>query len=393
MKNNILTLFFVFFLTDFSNAQISNFNNLRSNTEDQLFGSPKPYSTPVNFTFVNNQNKAVKIYIEMYAIHQLNNLPNLDSILTEAKQNLSYFVDSFKNDAIARRVDYLAIPEIAPQFRINNNIPNGTNFTFKNKDLVELKVNSDTLRIKFYTLNNLDVFKKYTPNGLDKGEQNFPFVINIVVNNLADIKALPDTILANCIDIIRKDAKRYLTSSPFDQIANFSAAYDMKSVNSTPLGLNKIKRKNNYLGQKDQLELGANFGFRFLSGVPVPYAALGLLFHDRQFIYSLAYEYNSFYSKDNLNRMTISSNDFLSIGVSQALKNKNLNEFHIVPTFSFGKLIKRGGDWLPVDTYRFGMPAIQYGYLQFQPELYCGKYEGQSKSYVMPSIKFSIYNF
>ena len=226
MKNNILTLFFVFFLTVFSNAQLSNFNNLRSNTEDQLFGSPKPYTTPVNFTFVNNQNKAVKIYIEMYAIHQLNNLPNLDSILTEAKQNLSYFVDSFKNDAIARSIDYLVVPNMAPQFRINNNNPNATNFTFKNNELVELKVNSDTLRIKLHTTNLLDVFKKYTPEGLTIGQQNFPFVISIIVNNLADIQSLPDTLLANCIRRIRKDANHYLNEkAEANYFSKFNAIY------------------------------------------------------------------------------------------------------------------------------------------------------------------------
>ena len=97
MKNKLLTFVFVLIVSNVLNAQISNIRNTRFNTEEQLFGNPTLYSTPVNFTFVNNQNKAVKVSFEMYTIHQLNQLPNLDSILNQAKQYLSYFVDSFKN--------------------------------------------------------------------------------------------------------------------------------------------------------------------------------------------------------------------------------------------------------------------------------------------------------
>ena len=136
MKNKLLSFVFLLFITGFANAQSYESKSLRLNNDEQLFGSPKSYTTPVNFTFVNNQNKAVKIYIEMYAIHQLNNLPNLDSILNEAKKNLSSFADSFKNDAIARSIDYLVVSKMAPQFRINNNNPNATNFTFKNNESV-----------------------------------------------------------------------------------------------------------------------------------------------------------------------------------------------------------------------------------------------------------------
>lgn len=393
MKNNLLTLVIALLVSSILNAQSNEYKNVRLNTEEQLFGSPKPYTTPVNFTFFNNQNKAIKIYFEMYAIHQLNDLPNLDSILTEAKQNLSYFVDSFKNDAIARRVDYLVVPEMAPQFRINNNIPNSTDFTLKNRELVELKVNSDTLRIKLHTLNTLDVFKKFTPDGLNKGEQNFPFIINIIVNNLSDIKTLPDTILSNCINRIRKDVNHYINDkAEINYFSKFNGIYNMKDGSLTPLGSNKTIRTT-YLGQNNQLELGVNYGFRFLSGAPVTHFALGLRLRNRQNIYSLSYEFNGFYSKDNLNRMTINQNNFLSIGVSHPLKNKNLNDFHVLPALSIGKLMHREGEWLPINTYRLGLPEVAFGYLHFQPELYFGKYDGQTRTSVMPSIKFSIYNF
>ncbi len=393
MKNKLLTFVFVLIVSNVLNAQISNIRNTRFNTEEQLFGNPTLYSTPVNFTFVNNQNKAVKVSFEMYTIHQLNQLPNLDSILNEAKQYLSYFVDSFKNDAIVRSVDYLVLQKMAPQFRINNNNYNSTNFTLKNNELVELKVNSDTLRIKLFTLNNLNAFKIYPPEGLAKGEQYFPFYINIIVNNLTDIKSLPDTILSNCITKIRKDVDHYLNEkSEVNYFAHFNAVYNMKNGIITPLGTNK-RIRGTYLGPHNQLELGMNYGFRFLSGAPVTHVAVGLLLRSRQTIFSLSYELNGFYSKDNLNRMSISQNNFLNIGFVKSQKNKNLNEFHLMSTLSIGKLMHREGDWLPANTYRLGLPSVAFGYLHFQPELYFGKFDGQSKSTVMPSIKFSIYNF
>lgn len=393
MKNKLLALIFLLIVSNVLNAQISNIRNTRFNTEEQLFGNSSLYTTPVNFTFVNNQNKAVKVSFEMYTIHQLNQLPNLDSILNEAKQYLSYFVDSFKNDAIVRSVDYLVVPKMAPQFRINNNNYNSSNFTLRDNELVELKINADTLRIKLYTPNKLDAFKIYPPEGLAKGEQYFPFYINIIVNNLNDIKSLPDTILANCITRVRKDVNQYLNEKyEGNYFAHFNAVYNMKNGSLTPLGTNKSIR-GTYFGPHNQLELGGNFGFRFLSGAPVTHVALGLLLRNGKSIISLSYELNGFYSKDNLNRMTINQNNFLSLGVSVSPKKKNLNEFHLMPTLSIGKLIKREGDWLPVNTYRIGMPSVAFGYLHFQPELYFGKFEGQSKSTVMPSIKFSIYNF
>ena len=284
MKNKLLTLIFVLIVSNVLNAQISNIRNTRFNTEEQLFGNPALYTTPVNFTFVNNQNKAVKVSFEMYTIHQLNQLPNLDSILNEAKQYLSYFVDSFKNDAIVRSVDYLVLQKMAPQFRINNNNSNSTNFTLKNNELVELKVNSDTLRIKLFTLNNLNAFKIYPPEGLAKGDQYFPFYINIIVNNLTDIKSLPDTILANCITRIRKDVNQYLNEkSEGNYFAHFNAVYNMKNGSITPLGTNKSIR-GTYLSSHNQLELGANYGCRFLSGAPVTHVALGLILRAKRFI-------------------------------------------------------------------------------------------------------------
>ena len=84
-----------------------------------------------------------------------------------------------------------------------------------------------------------------------------------------------------------------------------------------------------------------------LSGAPVTHVALGLILRDRLTVYLLSYELNAFYSKDNLNRISISQNNFLSIGFAKSPKNKNFNEFHLMPTLSIGKLIHRGGDWLP----------------------------------------------
>lgn len=393
MKNKLLILVLILFFSCVLKAQITNIRYTRFKTEEQLFGNTSLYTTPVNFTFVNNQNKAVKISFEMYAIHQLINLPNLDSILNEAKQNLSYFVDSFKNDAIVRSIDYLVLTKMAPQFKINNNNYNSANFTLKNNELVELKINSDTLRIKLYTLNNINAFKTYPPEGLAKGDQNFPFYINIIVNNLNDIKNLPDTILTDCIKRIRKDVDHYLNEkSEANYFSHYNAVYNMKNGIITPLGTNKSIR-GTYLGPHNQLELGMNYGFRFLSGAPVTHIAVGLLLREHQMVYSLTYELNGFYSKDNLNRMTLSQNNFLSIGFAKSQKNKNLNEFHIVPSMSIGKLIHREGDWLPENTYRFGWPAVAFGSLHFQPELYFGKFEGQKAQTIMPAIKFSIYNF
>jgi hypothetical protein len=111
MKHVILVLLLAAYGTALR-AQIT----LPSNQTESIFNYPKPGTAKATFYFWYPKNN--RVVLEMTDVRQLNLIPNLDSLVQEAFQSIKTLKDSFKNDGLTRRMDYIAAKSMPPQIRI-----------------------------------------------------------------------------------------------------------------------------------------------------------------------------------------------------------------------------------------------------------------------------------
>jgi hypothetical protein len=139
MKKMIL-----FFLLFAGTGKFLHAQTERKTVYDMIFDSPQPGQSAATFLFHFPNQKTVKL--EFSYISQVQYLPNLDSLVRVAIALLEPLKDSLKADGIVRRVD-LSLTNATPKIRIVSHPEFSNSYTIKNKELLQLKVNQDTIRI------------------------------------------------------------------------------------------------------------------------------------------------------------------------------------------------------------------------------------------------------
>ena len=82
---------------------------------DNVFNNPKSGRGNASFTFIVSQH--VRVLLDLHYISQVENLPNLDSMLRVAITTLAPLQDSLKADGMVRRLDIVLNNEI-PKIRL-----------------------------------------------------------------------------------------------------------------------------------------------------------------------------------------------------------------------------------------------------------------------------------
>lgn len=114
------------------------------NRTESLFENPPPGKSNARFTFYLSNN--IRIFLELEYISQLEQLPNLDSLVGKTIALLNPLADSLKEDGIVRRVD-VVMTDAIPKIRIVSHPQFSNTYTIKDDELMQLKVNQDTIRI------------------------------------------------------------------------------------------------------------------------------------------------------------------------------------------------------------------------------------------------------
>ena len=368
---------------------LSEFKAVNLNTSEYLFGYPKPNTSDVNIGFFWNSGK--RINFELCNIQQLNEFEYFDSLFIDVKKNIKVFVDSFKNDAYTHRIDYVINYGSSSQFRVVDNILTSNSYTNLNGELMQLKVDMDTLRIK---INMTNYSKKIYSAVEDKPiEYIEPIVIQFILKNIADIETISEKIISECLTRAKEDVGKYLNDNYRDKrLGNFNFTYNM---NTNPITLlsptkpNQIRRT--YIDENFVGLFGVSYSLQFLKGQPISSFILGGVFPLKNPLHKIGYKsINYFVFERSISGNTKLNNyNFFELSYRKdKAKNVDNNNFIGINEYSFGVLLKRSSDFFQKNTFYFGLPYAKFGrYLNLRPELYF------SDDYVEPSIKLTLFGF
>jgi hypothetical protein len=360
------------------------YDYLPSSTTELIFNFPKPGKTRVVFNFYNVQ-KSTRVLLELTSIKQLNNLPNLDSVLTIVKNDLRYLSDSLKQDAIVRRVDYV-MGGIKPQIKITNNANNSSTYTITNNELTDLKVGQDTLRVKYTTTYAADVSINANGNKVNTQKSEF-FFVTIIANNISDIYSLPELVFENCVTRLKQEVTPAYVNKA-DAKSKYSAFFNMTTNKMfSPIKLKYIKNGS----QRQELVPNIYSSLQYVNGSFVPSMAAGLRYTlknrtiNTRRIFAM-WEPYFFFSRDVNNSTITDRNDFVTLRYFEVNEKSNKG-FEFISNVSLGYLVRQQGNWFAPNTIKLGLPGVRSGWLQLEPELFfTGLFKGFS-----PSLKLTLH--
>jgi hypothetical protein len=370
------------------NNSISDYNAIKFNTSDYLFGYPKPNTADVNIGFYWSSGK--RINFEISNIQQLNEFKNFDSLFLEVRKNIKLFTDSFKNDALTHRIDYVVNYGASSQFRVINNIDKPNSYTNVNGELMQLKVDMDTLRIKINLTNSPKTF--YNSKYNEKVEYVEPIVIQFILKNLSDIESFSENVISSCVKKTSEDVGKYLTSEyRFKRLGSFNFTYNMNSNPITllsPSKANDIRRtynKDNSMGI-----LSFSTSVQFLKGQPVSSLTFGVTFPLKNKLQKIGFKGTNYFQfdKDISGNSKFNMFNFIELSYRKDKVESTDNRITIKNELSFGYLLRGSSNFLKPNTFYIGLPYVKFGgAVQLRPELYF------SKDYWEPSIKLTLFGF
>lgn len=357
MKHFLLMLFIAAYGTAL-HAQIT----LPTNQTETIFNYPKPGSSKATFYFWYQKNN--RVVLEMTDIRQLNLIPNLDSLVQEAFQSVKALKDSFKNDGLTRRVDYIASKNIPPQVRIVTHPAKSESFSYFKEQLIKTKIEKDTLRIRIAT--SRPVTNKLPSSGITQ----YSFVIMLLVDNFDDLSTFPTNALEQCINKVKPDLGNNLTKTG-KLNSHFRAYYNMQ----TGKMFSPNKPKYMGYGKSSSFVPTIHFGVQYGRGSFIPSAAAGLQYSFNDGSYATKYfralwEPYFGFSRDANNKLITDRNDFITLRYSVFFTKRELNKINTVSNISVGYLAGRRGNLFEQNTFKVGIPGFLAGSLLFEPEFF-----------------------
>jgi hypothetical protein len=330
---------------------------------ESIFNYPKPASSKAMFYFWYQKNN--RVVLEMMDVRQLNLIPNLDSLVQEAFQSIKPLKDSFKNDGMVRRIDYVVSNTLPPQIRITTHTNKGASYSYYKSELVQTKIEKDTLRIRINTAG--PVTNKLPVQGI----RTYPFVIMILVDNFDDFTTFPTNALEQCVNKVKSDLGKNLTTTKRLQ-TNFRAYYNMQ----TGKMFSPLKPKYMDWGRKTAFEPTVQFGLQYARGTFIPSAGAGMQYRFSDGTYSQNFiraywEPYFFFSRDANNKLVTQRNDFITLRYTVLfLKEKPKTKITTTGNISLSYLAGRRGNWFEPNTFKIGTPGFMAGSLMFEPEFF-----------------------
>jgi hypothetical protein len=375
MKKNIL-LFLLW--TGISEVLPAQEPIVSASNAELIFNNPKPGSLYDNFVFYFP--KGNRMTLEMNSIFQIKQLPNIDSLVKKVMVDLQPFKDSLNKELTVKRVDYILLKKDV-RIRITEHQPSANYYAYKQNELLQLKVDQDTLRIKLFI-----------QSGHVKEKTVYPCFITFIVNNISDISSIPENAFSNAVkELLLKDLeKQFKSDDPDWESGRYYAAYNAETqVRIAP-------KKLNYMiwGRSSGFDAYVQMGIQYLRGSWAPSAGVGFTFfqtNTRSFekkSFSLFLEPYFFFSRDASNNSIVDRNDFITFKFHSEFKNYRTTNFSLMyQNASIGYLINRNGNWFNKNTVKFSLPGLQAKNTLLEPEFYFNDFFKQFS----PSLKFTLF--
>ncbi len=337
-----------------------------------VFSPTEPGKQQCNyFVWLPDKNR---IWFDLTWANQLGKLPDIDSAIRKTANLLAPLIDSFGADGWVRRIEVDLTQEPA-LFRVITHEGKPKAYTQIDGELMQVKMDQDTIRIT-----------------MQKGRDFFNAYINLLVNNIGDIKNLPpdagERSRALIAQAIEKNYKAPIKSNPRhayyavfnlateEMVSPESKNYHAIRSGSDHLEITLLKPSLSYARGNafTAFSFGAAFNYAKTNGINGSRLGIGI-YWEPQFSFR----------GDSAGKVQSSRNDFLTLRFEER-PNKALGNFELLSTLSVGYLIRRSGNYFENNTFRIGMPGVAAGRLQLEPELYFNNFFNN----VSPGIRLSL---
>jgi hypothetical protein len=347
------------------------------------FNTPKTSKSNVVFTFFLSSH--TRVMLDMSFISQAANLPDLDSMLQVAVKLLAPLQDSLRSDGVVRRVDINMRNDLS-KIRILTHPELSNSYTIKDDELLQLKVNQDTVRLIGYAESML----KYTRivDGVStKSPLGGTFVVTIITDNVGDIAKIGPGQLKKCLDVLRPKIQKYTRVNHYNiNATNYRASFNMS------LGGQMVTPTNMSVVYSGETQFSLSFAptFGFARGSFVTAVRTGIDYNFSRGYYNrtklrLLSEIEAYFPIDPVSkRVNIELNRFIGLQLLQYIRPLS-DKLELAANLSLTYLLTKNSALYENHTFRFGMPILTSKHLTIEPLLiFNGKLRNPS-----PSVRIS----
>jgi hypothetical protein len=343
------------------------------------FNTPKTSKSNVVFTFFLSSH--TRVMLDMSFISQSARLPDLDSMLQVAVKLLAPLQDSLRSDGMVRRVD-IAMRNELPKIRILTHPELSNSYTVKDDELLQLKVNQDTVRLIGYA-ESLLRFSRIVNGVRTKNPLGGTFVVTIITDNVGDIAKIEPGQLKKCLDVLRPKIQKFVRPNYYNpNTINYRASFnmDMGGQMVSPTNMSVL-----YSGEPQwSFSFAPTFGFA--RGAFVTGLNSGLNYNFSRGFYNktklrLTNELEAYFPTDPVTKkITVELNRFIGLQIIQYLRPLS-DKLELAANFSVSYLLGTNSTLYEKNTFRMGMPILTSNHLTIEPLfIFNGKFRNLSPS-------------
>lgn len=334
---------------------------------DITFNTPKTSRSNITFTFFLSSH--TRILLDLAFISQVERLPDLDSMLQVAVKMLEPLQDSLRSDGVVRRVDVVLRNEL-PKIRIITHPELSNTYTIKDNELMELKVNQDTVRLIGYAQSMLQYGRKEdgvftrTPLGA-------AFAVSIITDNVGDIAKIEPGQLKKCLDVLRPKVQKYTKGNSYNVNAlNYRASFNMNMGGQmvSPTNMSVL-----YSGEpQTTISVAPTFGFArgsFTTGLQASFNYNFSRGYYNRTSLRLVTEAEFNFPRDPVtNKVKVEVNRFIGLHLRQY--NKPLSDkLELAANLSLSYLLTKNSSLYEKNTFRLGLPVLASKRISIEPAL------------------------
>jgi hypothetical protein len=310
-------------------------------------------------------------------MRHLQAVQNLDSILKLVWELVLPLKDSFPNDLNNRLLNVNLPISGNPRIRISTYPPRGNSFVKTADGLAHLKIERDTLHITgFFSEEKKATGSRYRymaiehKTGKDVFISHSPWVITVLINNLSELPSITGTLNPYMSSI----AADYISLTGYNPKKNFTYRVNLVyEPLSTYTGKDKyivynpVTNKYNFQVVVQAGVQNVQSGFAASAGLGLGVSSISFSRPGKSFF--LVWEPFFFFDKNGSGKTVIQRNDFITFQFKNRFARLDKSsDINLSNNFSLGYLFHREGDYFNKNTFKFGLPGMEFRNLLLQPQ-------------------------
>ncbi len=329
--------------------------------------SDKTFEVPeniiINRRFYIDLDNGNRVKIELTDITDLDKIANIDSLLQVFINDIEPLQDSISDPLTSKRIDYVTDAQGRKKIRLQQFQPKGASFLLSKGEAASLRTEQDTIHLIGVITN--------APKPKQKISIKNPryYHLTFYLNNISELSNYTNGTLREKIVVIQQninDKWPLILGGSSHYLKNNRAIWADKPRGFTPAGTG------------DFLNGLITINMQNYKNYFVPSFSLGLRLtvtnRERTFKWEpgVFWEPHYLFARDAQGKLRTYHNDFLTLTYGQGgtTDYDPQKEFSFSAVFSLGYLIRRQGDFIDKNTFRFGAGKLQLKKTSIEPSLY-----------------------